>query len=84
MVIPNSEFDFLEPTETGRSEISCTTIIERKFPDNTVPRKNPCGTVARRLMKDLAHHVRDSKQLTEDERDAILDYILDFYGVGLW
>ena len=83
MVIPNSEVPFLKPTETKRSEISCTTIIQRKFPDPTVPRRNPSGTVDRKLMKALLGYVRKSRQLTEDERDAILDNIYDYYGADL-
>lgn len=83
MVIPNSEVSFLPPTATGRSEISCTTIIQRRFPDPTVSRNNPRGNVNRRLMKDLLGHVRKSRQLTEDERDAILDNIYDYYGADL-
>ena len=83
MVIPNSEVPFLPPTETSRSEISCTTIIERRFPDPTVPKRNPRGTVERRLMADLLQYVRTSRQLTEDERDAILENLYDHYGADL-
>jgi hypothetical protein len=83
MIIPNSEVPFLPLTETRRSEISCTTIIERSFPDPTVSRNNPRGTVNRRLMKDLLQYVSRSRQLTEDERDSILDYIYDYYGTDL-
>ncbi len=83
MIIPNSEVPFLPPTETKRSEISCTTIIQRMFPDPTVSRNNLRGVVDRRLMKQLLDYVRKSRQLTEDERDAILDYIYDYYGADL-
>ena len=83
MIIPNSEVPFLPPTESERSEISCTTIIEREFPDPTVSRQNPQGTVDRRLMKDLLQYVRKSRQLTADERDAILDNLYDYYGSDL-
>ena len=83
MIIPNSKVPFLKPTETRRSEISCTTIIQRKFPDPTVSRKNPMGTVDRALMRALLDYVRQSRQLTEDERDAILDNIYDYYGADL-
>lgn len=83
MIIPNSEVPFLPPTETKRSEISCTTIIQRIFPDPKVSRKNPKGTVDRRLMKNLLQYVRESRQLTEDEREAILENIYDYYGADL-
>ena len=83
IVIPNSEVPFLPPTKTRKSEISCTTIIERRFPDPKLAKNNPRGTVTRRLMKNVLHHVRTSRQLTEDERDAILDNIYDYYGSGL-
>ncbi len=83
MIIPNSDVPFLKPTPTQRSEISCTNVIQRNFPDPDVPRNNPRGTVLRRLMKDVLHHVRTSRQLTEDERDAILDAIYDYYGTAL-
>ena len=83
MVIPNSAVPFLPPTETRLSEISCTTIIQRETNDLSVPRDNPRGKVARDLMKDLLWHVKNSMQLTEDERDAILDAIYDFYGDSL-
>ncbi len=83
IVIPNSEVPFLPPTETKRSEISCTTIIQRRFPDPKLSRNNPRGTVDRRLMENLLRHVRKSRQLTEDERDAILGYIYDYYGADL-
>jgi len=83
MIIPNSEVPFLPPTESQRSEISCTTIIQRASPDPTVHRKNLRGSVKRRLMKDLLEFVRKSRQLTEDDRDAILDAIYDYYGTAL-
>ena len=34
-------------------------------------------------MKDLLQYVRTSRQLTEDERDGILDAIYDYYGTAL-
>lgn len=83
LIIPNSEVPFLPPTETGQSEISCTTIIQRRFPDPNVPRRNPCGSVDRRLMKDLIKFVQSSRQLNADERDTILDYLYDYYGADL-
>jgi hypothetical protein len=83
IVIPNSDVPFLPDTETQQSEISCTTIIKRSFPDPRVPRNNPRGTVVRRLMRDVLCYVRKSRQLTADERDAILDCIYDYYGADL-
>lgn len=81
MVIRNSEVPFLPPTDSGRSEISCTTVIERRLPDPTVPKRNPRGMVERRLMAHLLQYVRASRQLTDDERDAILDHLYDHYGM---
>ena len=83
IVISNEEVPFLPPTETRRSEISCTTIIRRTFPDSTVPRKNPRGTVDRELMKKVLRFVRTSPTLAEDERDDILDSLYDYYGSDL-
>jgi hypothetical protein len=81
LIIPNSEVPCLPPTETGKSEISCTTIIKRTFPDPDVPRKNRRCSVTQRLMKDLLKFVESSRQLTADERDSILEYLYDYYGV---
>jgi hypothetical protein len=83
LVIPIDDVPFLPPTETRRSEISCTTIIARAFPDRTVSWRNPRGKVRRELMAELLVYVRTSPQLTEDERDAILDNLYDYYGTDL-
>ncbi len=83
MIIPNSEVPFLPQTESQQSEISCTMVIQREFPDPTVSRKNLRGSVKRRLMKDLLEYVRKSRQIAEDDRDAILDAIYDYYGTAL-
>lgn len=58
-------------------------VIQREFPDPTVSRKNLRGSVKRRLMKDLLEYVRKSRQIAEDDRDAILDAIYDYYGTAL-
>ncbi len=83
MIIPNSDVPFLPPTETRRSEISCTTVIERRLSDPTWTRRNPRGAVKRLVMAELIRHVRTSRQLTEDERDAILENLYDHYGTDL-
>ena len=83
MIIPNSDVPFLPPTETGRSEISCTTIVSRAFPDPTVPKHNPRGIVERRLMGELVRFIRASKHITDDERYAILDDLYDYYGAEI-
>lgn len=80
LIIPNSDVPCLPLTDTGKSEISCTTIIKRSFPDRNVPSKNPLCKVERRLMKDLMKFVQGSRQLTPDERDDILEYLYDYYG----
>lgn len=81
MIIPNDAVPCLPPTETGKSEISCTTIIRRAFPDPNVRPKNLRCNVSELLMKDLVRFVENSRQLTADERDAIVDYIYDYYGI---
>jgi hypothetical protein len=83
LVIPNEDVPFLPPTETLKSEISCTTLIVRSFPDPTVPRRNPKGVVRKDLMSRLLAHVRASDQLTEEERDAVLESLYDYYGTDL-
>lgn len=83
MIIDNEEVPFLKRTETGKSEISCTTVIVRRFPDSSVPKRNPRGAVKRKIMKKLFDHVRRSRYLTEDERDAILENLYDYYGSDL-
>lgn len=81
MIIPNSEVPCLPPTETGKSEISCTTIIKREFPDPEVRPKNRRCSVSRRLMGDLLSFIENSRQLTADERDVIVEHIYGYYGV---
>jgi hypothetical protein len=83
LIIPNSEVPCLPPTETGKSEISCTTIIKREFPDPKIPKKNRLCSVERRLMIDLIKFVQYSRQLTPDERDTILENLYDYYGADL-
>lgn len=80
MIIPNDAVPCLPRTETGKSEISCTTIIRRAFPDPNVGPKNLRCNVSQQLMKDLVRFVEKSRQLTADERDAIVEYIYDYYG----
>lgn len=84
MRIPNSAVPFLPPTEFGDSQISCTTVIRRCFPDPIVPRKNPRGKINKQTVLDLVHFVETSKSLTLDERDAILDCLYDHYGTDLF
>lgn len=83
LVIPNSYVPFLPPTQTNQSEISCTVVIERRFPDPTVSKRNPRGKIERRHMANLLLHVRTSIQLTDDEKDAILETLYDYYGADL-
>ena len=83
MPIPNSAVPFLPATESGRSQISCMTIIRRTFLDHTIPRNNPRGRMAKETVLELVRFVETSKTLTGYERETILESLYDYYGADL-
>ncbi|UZK68851.1 hypothetical protein OKW76_12505 [Sphingomonas sp. S1-29] len=83
IAIPNSDFPFLTPTDSGMSQISCTTIIKRQFPDSSIPRKNPRGRVKRDVMKELLRYVKTTNTLTQKQKEIITEELYNYYGTTL-
>jgi hypothetical protein len=70
---PCSEIPFIEPTPSGVSIISCTTVIRLSKFELTRRKAKKKGSVSVDLMRKLAAFVRKTTTLTEDQKDEFLN-----------
>lgn len=78
LILPCSDFPFLEPTEAGSSIVCCTLIVAPTDDELKGRKALYKGTADRAVLLKIIGFVEESDVIADDERDAILD------GLGDW
>lgn len=73
LVLPCTDFPFLNPTATGETVVCCTLVLCPT--QQTLAKVKPVvkGTVTRAVLLKIVAFVEDCEALSEDDREAILD-----------
>lgn len=72
-VVPCSTMPFLTATETGRSIISCSTLIRMTDAELRHLNAQCLGSISFDILRDLIRFVEESPVLSPEDKDAILD-----------
>lgn len=73
-----AEFPFLPATQTGKSIVSCNTVLKFSNADLYAMKAQAVGAVKPALLRLLVAVIEESEILSDEEREAALD------GLGDW
>lgn len=76
-VVPCSSMSFLTATESGKSVISCSTVVKMTDSELRHIKAERLGSIENKYLFDLVKFVEVSPVLTPEEKDAILDELGD-------
>jgi len=76
--VPCSDIPCLEPTDDGRSIISCSFLVKMSDEELRHVGATKLGSCAPRILRDLIKFVEQSPVLSPDEKDAIVDELGDW------
>jgi hypothetical protein len=72
-----STMPFLTPTETGKSIISCSTLIRMTDAELKHLKAQRLGSISFDILRDLIRFVEETPVLSPADKDAILDELGD-------
>lgn len=77
-IFPSSELDFIEPTESGDSIISCSYITRISDVELRRRRANRVGSVTPSLIKRLYEFIENNDTLSEEDKEIFLSSFGDW------
>lgn len=78
LVLPCTDFPFLDPTISGESIVCCSLVLAPSAENLRSRRMETKGTVGSAVLMKIVEFVESSDVIADDERDQILD------GLGDW
>ena len=78
LVVPCTEILCLEPTESGKSVVSCSLIVRMDNQQLRHVRAEKIGTVNNSLLVDVIRYIENSPVLSAEDKELVLD------GLGDW
>lgn len=78
LILPNSEFPFLPPTETGDSIISCNLALKFTPSEFMSWRPKLKGCVSTSVLHQILEFVEATPAMSEEDKEFVLD------GLGDW
>ncbi len=79
LIVPCTEFPFLQKTQSGQSRISCTRILQ--ISDQALRAKTSLrnlGTVSKALLTQIVNFIEENPTIPEATQEKILDGIVDW------
>jgi hypothetical protein len=77
-VVPCTDIPCLDPTDSGKSIISCSVLVRMSDEELRHVEAKKLGVCAPRILRDLIKFVEQSPVLSPDEKDAIIDELGDW------
>jgi len=78
LIVPCSDFPFLDPTPSGNSIISCSLVLRRTMADLERLQARLSGAVSAALLQKVFDFIENNPVLSEEEREPIIT------GLGDW
>lgn len=79
-IVSCTEFPFLEPTESGKSVISCSLLVKMTEAELSHTRACCIGKVSPKLLREVIKFVEGSPVLSPEDKDFVLDELGDWVG----